>query len=316
MRNQILDTIKGLLIILVIFAHIVSNGPTTQHFSYLILTFFMQLFFGISGYLLTQESMQKPFNDLAMKYGYRMVIPLLFAYSIYSLIEQQLLDIFYPYTWFHLWFIVAFLMMIVFTHILEKFKINRTFTLITAVLFTLFWTGTYGWNGKVDIYIWMGHKAVYYDFTFFYIGYYLRNHVVLSDKNNFLIWFIFVFSTIYIWILNNTMQINLKYSFIWILFNLSLIYLVLLNSLNYPNIKLSFITWIGTMSLPIYLLHAIPLLVLTTFVKDGSLSPYLHIFLYFIGVGIIMFTIYITKNTRFGKLFILGKGITMSDTKR
>jgi peptidoglycan/LPS O-acetylase OafA/YrhL len=206
--------------------------------------------------------------------------------------------------------------MITFLNILEKFKLNKTFILITAGIFTLFWAGTYGTNGTIEIYQWMGHKAVYYDFVFFYMGYYLRTNAVLSDKSHFLAWLLFIVSTVYILVLNNTVKVDFDYSLIWIFFNLSLIYLVILGALKYQTIKLPLVTWMGTMSLPIYLLHIIPLLLLKPFVDNGILSPYLHIILYFTGVAIVMFSIFISKNTKFGKMLILGERIQISGTKK
>ena len=316
MRNHTLDTLKGLLIILVIFAHITSNGPATQHFGYLVGTFFMQLFFGISGYFITQESIRKPFKYLAEKYWYRLVIPLLFAYFIYCLIKQEWLDLFFPYPWFHLWFIVAFLLMIAFLNIVEKLNINKSVLMILFFLFTFFWIGTYGTNGIIEIYPWMGNKAIYYNFIFFYTGYYLRNYLLLSKEKSRWPFVLFIVSAYYIWILNDTSNTNLIYSFIWIIFNLSFIYVSLKISLRYTAIKLPLITWMGSVSLPIYLLHIISLELLNIFTHDNSISPLSRILIYFIGVMIIMFFIYSTRLTKFGKLFILGEPLAMSGARK
>ena len=81
-----------------------------------------------------------------------------------------------------------------------------------------------------------------------------------------------------------------------------MIYLTLKIALRYKDIRLPLLTWVGTKSLPIYLLHIIPLVLLKPFVDNGALGPYPHIFLYCTGVAMVMIIIHITQNTKFGKI--------------
>lgn len=308
MRNNTLDTVKGILIVFVILAHIVSNGALTRHFHYLIDTFFMQLFFGVSGYLITKELFHRSVKDIFLKYWFRMIIPFLFAYILYSLIEQQWLSIL-PYPWYHLWFIVALIQMIVFIYILEKLNFNRNILLLVFLSYTVLWIGTYGGNGLNEIYYWMGHKAVYYDLVFFYFGYYLRNQINLQDQNHWYVLPLFISFALYIWIFNNHQAINYLYAFIWSLLNLTMIYLVLFNALQHQSLKFPVITWMGRYSLPIYLLHTIPLMLLKPYMEAGKLTPYMHILLYFIGVFVVITIIYNIQNTKVGKILIIGEKV-------
>ena len=308
MRNNTLDTVKGVLILFVILAHIISDGPLTHRFHYFIDTFFMQLFFGISGYLITKELFHKSFKELILKYWFRMIIPFLFAYFIYCIIEQKWLSIF-PYPWYLLWFIVAFIQMIVFVYVLEKLNFNRNILLLIFLSYTVLWVGMYGTNGLNEIYYWMGHKAVYYDLIFFYFGYYLRNEISLANHKRWYILPLFIGFAIYIWIFNNHPDINYLYALIWSLLNVTMIFLVIVNALKYQNIKFSVITWIGRYSLPIYLLHLIPLMLLKPYVNAGKLTSHMSILLYFIGVLAVMVIIHTIKDTKFGKVFIVGEKI-------
>lgn len=315
-RNTTLDTVKGILIISVILVHIISKGPLTQYLGYFITSFHMQLFFGVSGYLLSDNLFEKSLKELIIKYWYRLIIPFLFAYFLYCMIKQEWLGLFFPYPWFHLWFIVAFILMIVFVYFMEKFKVNKTILLMLSFFYTIFWIGTYGSNGLVDVYYWMGHKAIYYDFVFFYLGYYLRNNSELLNEKYWFVWLIFIGGAINIWVVHSSEQKNYIYSSIWTLFNMSIIYLTLWAAQKVSTIKLSLVTWMGTMSLSIYLLHIIPLILLNPFVEDGSLTLYMNIISYFIGVVLIMYLIYIVKDTRFGKIFILGERIASKRLKK
>jgi fucose 4-O-acetylase-like acetyltransferase len=308
MRNNTLDTVKGILIIFVILAHIISKGVLTHSFDYFINTFFMQLFFGVSGYFITKELFHRSVKDIFLKYWFRMIIPFLFAYVLYCLIEQQWLSIF-PYPWYHLWFIVALIQMIVYIYILEKLNFNRNILLLLFLSYTVLWIGTYGGNGLNEIYYWMGHKAVYYDLVFFYFGYYLRNQTNLQDQNHWYVLPLFISSAIYIWIFNDHQAINYLYAFIWSLLNLTMIYLVLFNALRYQSLKFPVITWMGRYSLPIYLLYIIPLMLLKPYMEAGKLTSYMHILLYFIGVFVVITIIYKIQNTKFGKILIIGEKV-------
>lgn len=312
MRNTTIDSLKGILILLVILGHIISGGPLTEDIKYTLSTFRMPLFLGIAGYMLKKELFATPFLELAKKYFYRLIIPFLFAYFTYALINLDLIHI----TYYHLWFIPALLLFIVYIYGVEHLHINRTLILFLAFSFSVFWTGTYGFKALVDGFNWMGDKRFYYDFIFLFLGYYLRNTPKIFNSNWLFSILVFVSSAFYILIFNSKMEVNLIYATILVFFNLSLIYIVLRLSRLFDSIKIPYVHQIGKLSLPIYLWHIVPILILRSIVENYTLNIYLSLLLYFFSVVIIITLVFKYKSTSFVKVMFMGEQITMSGTKQ
>jgi fucose 4-O-acetylase-like acetyltransferase len=303
MRNETIDSLKGTLILLVIFGHIISGGHLTKYLLYAIYTFHIPLFLGLSGYLLKKELFSISILDLAKKYFYRLIIPFLLAYATYCLIQSQLLD---P-SFYHLWFIPAFLLFILYTFIAERLHINPVLVILLAFTFSILWIGNHGLSAVVDGFAWMSDKRYYYDFVFFFFGYYLRN----TPKNFSYTWLfpsiLFIPTSFYILVLNHKVEINLLYSTMWTIFNLSLIYIALRLSRMFDSIIIPYVNIIGKLSLPIYLWHIVPILILKSIVEKYGLNTYLYLVLYFLSVALIIAIIDKYKTNNFVKMMLLGE---------
>jgi fucose 4-O-acetylase-like acetyltransferase len=209
-RNETLDALKGVLILLVILGHILHGGTLTSYIEDAIYSFHMPLFLGISGYFLKQELFYSGFASLSKKYFYRLIIPFSFAYLVYCFIKADMLSLLYPHS-----------------------------------------------------------KS----------------------------------------------EINFIYSTNWVIFNLLLIYLLLRLANIFSSVRLSYINAIGIASLPIYLWHILPLLVLRPLFEKYTLNGYIDYLLYFAGVGIVIGLIFQLKKTALGKVILFGEKLSRSAGK-
>ena len=305
-RNYTIDSIKGILIVSIIFFHIVGGGEITHYFTYIFNIIAMPLFFGISGFLLKKEIFDTSFMMLCKKYYYRLVLPFILAYIIYGIIEMT---IFNPlYLWFHLWFIFSFLMFIIYIYIIEKLHINKLVILLFSFCFTVYWRGIYEGSPGEDILYYLGDKRYYFYFIYFFFGYFLRNY--LENIKN--MWFgavlLCIWGIYYFLGLHNDTERSLVFAFNSVLWNLSLIYLMILFLQNIKTFKIPYIAWMGQRSLPIYLWHILPLLPLQYLLNTYHLNVWMYILLYFIGVSIVIVIIKILQETSFGKKYLLGLG--------
>lgn len=79
-RNQRIDLLKGCLILLVIIGHIVLGHVHEQAVRYMIYSFHMPLFIGLSGYLINPEKLrQTPLIAFAIRYWWRVLFPFTFG---------------------------------------------------------------------------------------------------------------------------------------------------------------------------------------------------------------------------------------------
>ena len=82
------DFIKGLLIILVFMGHIIPGVLRETLPRYVIYSFHMPLFIGISGFLLNIRKMiELSFIKLLQKYWRRMILPWIIAVLFFSLLQ-------------------------------------------------------------------------------------------------------------------------------------------------------------------------------------------------------------------------------------
>ncbi len=129
-RNPNLDLVKGALILLVIIGHLLPGTIRDSFPRYMIYGFHMPLFFAVCGYLIKREKLQySSASDLIKKYVPRVVIPWLIAVQIYFVLEnitspesftlENYINA-YLCPYYHLWFVIAFLVFIILTRLLIK----------------------------------------------------------------------------------------------------------------------------------------------------------------------------------------------------
>jgi fucose 4-O-acetylase-like acetyltransferase len=131
-RNHSVDSLKGLLMILVVIGHVLIGNQLRMVPRYLIYTFHMPLFVFMSGYLLNVNSLRRmTWAEIWRKYARRLILPWCAAWVVYttwSLMHQRwgmstlLHDVVHPYL--HLWFIPSLFLMTCMVAVAAKCRIS------------------------------------------------------------------------------------------------------------------------------------------------------------------------------------------------
>lgn len=119
-----IDFIKGLLIIFVFWGHLIIGEQRTTFLRYIIYSFHMPIFIGVSGFLFNIK--KKP-KEMINYYGNRIIIPWCIAVGGYYFvnvilgvervsIKEIIHNFIFPY--YHLWFVLGLLSYILLTYIL------------------------------------------------------------------------------------------------------------------------------------------------------------------------------------------------------
>lgn len=130
-RNNLIDLIKGLLILLVIIGHFLPGTLSENPARYVIYSFHMPAFFFMSGMLYSGHTSLK-------KYGLRLGIPWLAAVQVYYILtnlktiswQSYLRAYITPY--YHLWFVAGFFFCIV---AVKLSKENKRVLLCLGIIF-------------------------------------------------------------------------------------------------------------------------------------------------------------------------------------
>ncbi|MDP3465857.1 MAG: acyltransferase family protein [Sulfuricurvum sp.] len=302
--NETLNAIKAILIFLVVIGHLMSGGnELTRLIKEVLSGFRMPLFFGISGFLIKKALFTASASELGNKYYHRIIIPYALAFIVYSIVNLSIINPLYPSN--HMWFIPAFLLMIVYIFFIERFNINRLAVLIFAAIFTMPWLAFVHPGSGDEIAYYLGDKRYYYYFVFFYFGYMLRNYSEKLYIPKFIYIFILMTSG-YLLFVNNTSAANYLYSINSLLFNLSLILVVIKFAQKYTSLKIPIISDLGSYTLPIYLWHMLPLFLMWKIRDTYHINGFIYLFSYFILLSLLIYIIVKSKDTLFGKIFITG----------
>ncbi len=125
-----LDVLKGLLIVLVFVGHLIPGSREEVLPRFLIYSFHMPLFIGISGFLFNIEKYSFTVKSFVIKYGKRMLLPWFIAVVVYFFFNRVYLNpkpltfakflkyLYSPY--YHLWYIVGALGYIIASLLLWK----------------------------------------------------------------------------------------------------------------------------------------------------------------------------------------------------
>jgi fucose 4-O-acetylase-like acetyltransferase len=117
-RNRNIDGLKGFLIVMVIVGHILQGKVLDNFGRYVIYSFHMPLFVGLSGYLLNIDSIRSlSVGQFFGKYGSRVLLPWAIAMLVYAIYlgafgshptplwKGWINYLLNPY--YHLWFVVG-----------------------------------------------------------------------------------------------------------------------------------------------------------------------------------------------------------------
>jgi fucose 4-O-acetylase-like acetyltransferase len=303
-----LDFLRGALLLSVIAGHIIlgsffAKAPDKNLARFVIYSIHMPLFLSLSGYLLTRESIcSLTFPSLIKKYFFRLllpwclVFPFFFVPRMWLLSEEfrlRLLVRWLLYPMYHLWYGTALFGMIIGLFFLLKTKIRLGPVLLLSLLFTwLYLTGFYGDNlpkGNILITL-LGHKRMYYYFSFFLIGFYIRNSAKLSLSTWQLVLGISVFGVLRLWHYFYPFE-PLQCALVFTCLNIFIIPLCLRifsRLQRLPNITKP-VVWIGKNSLPIYLWHPF----ITWIVGQQILLPKTNGYVYYAFTLVAIFMIFL-----------------------
>jgi len=130
-RDIKLSNIKGTLILLVVFGHMIEVYKTDYYDTLLfIYSFHMPLFVFISGYLAKRAKISKIFNLLLI---YLIFQTLYYGFiSVMSMTFDLTVDYVVPY--FHLWYIISMIFWYILALLINKLKLNFIKKLILVIL--------------------------------------------------------------------------------------------------------------------------------------------------------------------------------------
>jgi fucose 4-O-acetylase-like acetyltransferase len=282
-RNESIDTLKGLLIILVIIGHVLLGTLDENVFRYVIYSFHMPVFLFISGYLINIQKLQdlSP-KELLAKYWKRMLLPWLFALFLYSLalsvshftpieFASRLL---HPY--YHLWYVPTLFVFIILVWMISHIK-ERILSIILAITLGLMF-----FNMPV------GAESIRMGFFIYFImGVIAKNIALKVESSGSLGGGIFLLFIIGVTLLSvygvgfkiygNKLQLPLMV----IICLISVLPIILRGKFS-----MALLSYIGVHSLEIYLWHVFPIMVLKHLFKDSD-TQYLYYSLAF-GMTLIM----------------------------
>ncbi len=272
-RNGTIDSLRGLLILLVFVGHSFLVPVTQDPWKWLIYGFHMPVFMALSAYMLNVEGIRalSP-RELAVKYGARLMIPWLLAMVIYTALYTDLDSakaaasaVLYPY--YHLWYVPVLMAYIVLLYLvrLPVIVLAAIAAVISIAAMAVFGQGT--WQGLdfegagAVIVRALGDKRLYSMAIFFAFGLVLRryrDHLGSSHLAIGLVVIAAVAATVYQGLFYVDQPAALILTFVALDFSLSALFPYLFSR---PSASLPVIDQLGFDSLFFYLWH--PLLFLT-----------------------------------------------------
>lgn len=273
-----LNTIKGLLVLLVILSHALPLGLAL----FVIFFFHMPLFLSISGFLVKKSAFSNGIFPFLKKLINRAIIPWLIAFLVYlpfafnnrSFLNFSIYDIIYPF--FHLWYVPAYILAVIVCFWVIKFKIPNFLILILTICCTVGWFLIYR-DPKMPIpelpLYFLGEKRFYSYLLFFYIGFALRNNIIKLRPNALLLIILIGFSFIgIIGIIYKGEQFFNFFVVPYLILNASLIFFTIIytSSQNWTNNK--FIHFLNNQSLGIYLYHPMFIFIAYEYLEDPKMN--------------------------------------------
>ncbi len=271
MRNHSFDALKGGLIVLVICGHVLIGTLEENGIRRFIYFFHMPLFLAVTGYFVKRSVIERPFIWLARRYYHRMILPFLVAFVVFTgilwvekyrlgelTIERIAGSFLYPY--FHLWYIPAVLVFMVYTKMFERLRLRIEPVLLAALAITVLFESIGAHLEEThEALLLIGDKRFYYYYVYFLVGYaYANHHPVYARRLVLQCSLVALFGMAYTFLAGNPWLSGLVK--VWT--NLLLINVCLALCEARPGRREHFLSQVGRHSLPIYLWHVLPLIVL------------------------------------------------------
>ena len=273
-RNESIDVIKGILILLVIVGHILLGSLDENGLRYYIYSFHMPVFFYVSGFLINLDklSSESPFKLIAA-YWKRMLFPWFIALVVYTVflsldhftIHEIAIRFIHPF--YHLWYVPSLFIFIVITWILRRIKDDELF------FFFLVSIGLLLINTNISLFEFRLSFFVYFIAGIVVQKLQLQNNHILIGGGVFLIYSIVILILFMLSVKHDYYVTYLRLPCMLLICTTSV--QAVINSKKLHSLLLSFV---GRNSLEIYLWHVLPLVFFKHFFKDLQLVYYLFSF--------------------------------------
>lgn len=273
-----LNTVKGLLVLLVILSHALPLGLAL----FVIFFFHMPLFLSISGFLVKKSAYDKGIFTFLKKLVNRAIIPWLIAFVVYlpfafyhrSILTFSVYDIIHPF--FHLWYVPAYILAVIVCYWVIKFKIPSFLVLILTACITVAWFLIYR-DPKLPInelpLYFLGEKRFYSYLLFFYIGFALRNSIIKLRPNALLLLFLIGLSFVgIVGIIFKGQQFFNFFVIPYLILNISLIFFTIIYTSSQNWTDNAFIHFLNNQSLGIYLYHPMFIFIAYEYLDDPKMN--------------------------------------------
>lgn len=291
-----LNSIKGLLVLAVIFGHSLNINSNFQAIYF----FHMPLFLAISGFLVKKSAFENGIISFLKKLMNRAFIPWLIAFSIYipvtfyqqSITSFSIQNIIYPY--YHLWYVPAYIIGTIVCFSAIKFKIPSTimllFTALLIVAYFLIYRNSTIQVTDLPLY-YLGDKRFYSYLFFFFFGFAIRNYLVKIRPNALLlIILILVSAFLVLYIDFRAKQFNNYIVIPYLILNTCLIFFIVIYSSSQNWTTNKFIHFLNTQSLGIYLYHYLFIFAAYQLLNDPKMNKLSTITGTFIFIGTVILT--------------------------
>jgi acyltransferase len=172
-RNQSIDAIKGVLIILVVAGHLFPGSVESDFGKWFIYSFHMPAFFFISGFLFSSRLLSKSWAWILTYIFGRLLFPWIVASFFYYTFIAEYAPFRLLYPWYHLWFVPALIIHYLLAAAILKSGGGRRDCLIIFLTVFLFFHFLKSLN--LD-YIWyFGDSRIYQFIPWFGLGLWARS---------------------------------------------------------------------------------------------------------------------------------------------
>jgi len=187
-RNDTIDSLRGLLIVLVFVGHSFDVPVIENPWKWLIYGFHMPIFMVLSGYLINVDTLRRlPLRDFFEKYAVRLLAPWLIAIVVYTAIfvdvnspKDFFAAILYPY--YHLWYVPVLFVYVVWVYINRFSPVLQFLSLASVSVLAMAIFGQGNWSGfefsdfGTAVVRALGDKRLYTMAIFFGFGVFLRKY--------------------------------------------------------------------------------------------------------------------------------------------
>ncbi len=330
-----IDFIKGLLIIFVFTGHIIPGELRHTFLRYIIYSFHMPLFIGISGFLVDYQNKNFSFKTILSKFWNRLIKPWVIAITVYFIInsfnQSHHLNIIlfikcFLKPFYHLWYIPAYISYFIIIWFLWKSFRKTNYTWIMLFSVSAIISIISKWDLLEDLINTKYYKSIYellkydlrlYNLIFFTAGAYLRFKVSTNNKIFHSDYLLIVCRTI---LLISLLTVSIIFFFdynniekiMFYVMNLLLMIIILNDCISNIIPRNKILEFIGKYSLPIYLYHVISQQVASCLFVPSSIGYYSTCIFAF---TIIVLLVWLLRKNKIVNTYIFGSTNSCFDVK-